>query len=668
VLPAIMDPLYGHDAVNVEAQHRDPHSILNWTRRMLAVRGRQPAFGRGTLKLLYPKNRKVLAYLREFDGDALLCVANLARSPQAVELDLSQFAGRVPVELNAGSLFPPIGELNYLLTLPPYGFYWFALATTSDHPSWHTPAPEPLPEFVTIVMRDGLANALGSTTKLLEEEVLPQYVAKRRWFASQDQTIKSTGISYLVDIGDDAREVLLAEIEVRTAGKTTRWLLPLAVLWEDETSASLPNRLALARVRRGRRLGLLTDAFALPSFAQRFVTAMIAAQEFACTYGIVRFRPTQHGLEKLKIAPDAEIHWLAAELSNSSLTVGDKAMLKVFRRISGGVHPEAEMGRHLTAQGFTHAPQLFGDVIRIAPDGTPFTLAIAFSFVRNEGDAWSWILDHLTRTIDAGTPALPTEASKSDLLSDCEALLAAIGRRLGEMHAILMQESCDPAFSPKDADSHDVENWARQTEERVRLAFDKVARLQTWERQQDRDRAKMLQGRLSSFLAAAHTLASSGIGTIMTRVHGDLHLGHVLVADGDAHIIDFEGEPAAPIEERRAKTSPLRDVASLLRSIDYVGATLSERRGVGAMPVDEGRRDQLVSEFRRRVSATFLRTYREATRMQANSANQALLDLFLIEKAAYEIAYEADNRPSWIGVPLAGLARLAGRILKGYPA
>jgi maltose alpha-D-glucosyltransferase / alpha-amylase len=667
VLPAIMNPLYGHDAVNVEAQSRDRHSMLNWTRRMLAVRGRQPAFGRGTLKLLYPNNRKVLAYQRELDGDALLCVANVARSPQAVELDLSQFAGRVPVELNAGSLFPPVGELNYLLTLPPYGFYWFALATASDHPSWHTPAPEPLPEFVTIVIRDGLAKALASTAKLVEEEVLPQYVAKRRWFAPKDQTIKSTGISCLVDIGDDTGEVLLTEIEVKAGGRTTRWLLPLAVLWEDEASASLPTRLALARVRRGRRLGLLTDAFALPSFAQRFVTAMIAAQEFPCADGIVRFRPTQRGLERLRTVPDAEINWLAAELSNSSLTVGDNAMLKVFRRISGGVHPETEMGRHLTAQGFTHAPQLLGDVVRIAPDGTPFTLAIAFGFVRNEGNAWSWILDHLTRTIDAHTPSVPSETSETDLLSDCEAVVAAIGRRLGEMHAILMQESSDPAFAPKIADGDDAENWARKSEERIQLAFESIARVQTWEREQDRERAEMLQRQLNSILAAVPTLASFGVGMIMTRVHGDFHLGQVLVADGDAYIIDFEGEPAAPIAERRAKTSPLRDVAGLLRSIDYVGATLSDRKGVGAMPVDEGRRDQLVSQFRTRVSTAFLRAYRDATRIRANAAGRALLDLFLIEKAAYEIAYEAANRPSWIGVPLAGLARLAGRILQRNP-
>src|SRR6202167_2210896 len=157
VLPTNMDPLYGHAAVNVEAQSRDPHSILNWTRRMLAVRRRHPALGRGSLSALYPKNRKILAYLREYEDETILCVANVAHSSQAVELDLSQFNGRVPVELNAGTPFPPIGELPYLLTLRPYGFYWFALATASDWPAWHTPAPEPMEEFVTLVIRDHLA-------------------------------------------------------------------------------------------------------------------------------------------------------------------------------------------------------------------------------------------------------------------------------------------------------------------------------------------------------------------------------------------------------------------------------------------------------------------------------------------------------------------------------
>ena len=283
-----------------------------------------------------------------------------------------------------------------------------------------------MPEFVTVVIRDSLAKALASSAgKLIEEEALSAYVAKRRWFDPKDQTIQSTRISHLVDIGSHAQEILLAEIEVKMAEATTLCLLPLAPIWEDEPSVSLPHLLALARVRRGARVGLLTDAFVLPAFAQRVVSAMVSAQEFTCADGVLRFRPTQIGLERLQTVPDAEIRWLAAEQANSSLTFGDKAMLKVFRRISGGEHPEAEMAGHLTAQGFTHAPQLLGDVVRVASDGVPFTLAIAFGFVRNEGDGWSWILDHLTRALDAHSAATPSEYPEADLLSDCEAVVTS---------------------------------------------------------------------------------------------------------------------------------------------------------------------------------------------------------------------------------------------------
>jgi maltose alpha-D-glucosyltransferase/alpha-amylase len=664
VLPPIMDPLYGYDAVNVEAQSRDPHSILNWTRRMLAVRSRHPAFGRGTLTLLYPKNRKILAYLREYKGDTLLCVANVAHSPQAVELDLSHFVGRAPVELNAGTSFPPIGELPYLLTLPPYGFYWFALATASDWPSWHTPAPEPLPEFVTMVIRDSLAKALATPgSKVIEDDALPQYIAKRRWFGLKDEKIEAVRIADFIDIGDQDREILLTEIEVKTSGGLSRWQLPMAVLWEDEPSAALPNRLALARIRRGPRPGLLTDAFSLPSFAHRVVAALAQDLSFESPAGTLRFEPTPSGRELLVTLRDGDVNWLAAEQSNSSLTVGDAVMLKLFRRISPGIHPEAEMCRYLTAQGFANTPPLLGDILRVSSDGTPHTLAIAVGFIRNQGDAWSWTLDHLTRVLDQIDPSQPAKETEADLLSECEAIAAAIGHRLGEMHAVLGRETDNQAFAPVRAEADHADEWARKTVERLEKALRSLEQMRDWKRDEDRERAKALLQLRERLTAAVRKLAKSGTGTLMTRVHGDFHLGQVLVASGDVYIIDFEGEPATSTAERRAKSSPLRDVAGLVRSLDYAGATMIDRKNVGAMPVDETARHHLITEFRTRANAAFLREYWAASGLHGSEAERALLDLFLIEKAAYEIAYEAANRPTWIGVPLAGLSGLATRIL-----
>jgi maltose alpha-D-glucosyltransferase/alpha-amylase len=662
VLPPNMDPLYGFGTVNVEAQRRDQHSLLNWMRRMLAVRKRYPAFGRGTLTLLYPKNRKVLAYVRQYSDDTLLCVANLAASPQAVELDLSRFADRIPVELNAGVLFPPIGELSYLLTLPPYGFYWFALAVTADHPAWHVPAPEPLPEFVTIVIRRGLQEAFSTpVASLIEDEALRQYLSKRRWFSVKDDKVKAARITNAVDVGDNTQEFVFTELQIRTKDETTRWLVPLGILWEDEPSASLPVRLALARIRRHQRVGLLTDAFALPQFAYRIVECLAVGKEFRADQGLVRFQPTEIGRLRLEGISKLEINWLAAERANSSLTVGDVVTLKLYRRVLAGIHPEAEMNRYLTARGFTHAPSLLGDVVRVAADGTPSTIAIAVEFVRNEGDAWIWLLDHLTRLLDAHTPAAPTMASVGDLLADSEAVCRAIGLRLGEMHAVLAHDTSESAFSPQIATAADIAKWTATIEQRIQKAFDSLSNFQTWGREEDKNRAKVLLNETEGIITTVRTLAKAGEGTVMTRIHGDFHLGQVLVTDGDAFIIDFEGEPATSTEERRAKTSPLRDVAGLLRSIDYVAASLVDREVVGSVPVDDAQRDLLMFQFRTRASDAFLDAYWEVSGCRNTASTNSLLNLFLIEKAAYEIAYEASNRPAWIGVPVAGLLRLIGR-------
>jgi maltose alpha-D-glucosyltransferase/alpha-amylase len=395
VLPAIMDALYGFPAVNVESQGRDPHSLLNWTRRMLALRRRHRAFGRGTLRFLYPGNRKILAYLRSFEDETILCVANLSRAPQAVELDLADFEGRSPVEMTGDTVFPPIGQLTYLLTLPPYGFYWFHLHADAEAPRWHQEPPEQMPEFVTLVLRGGLADVLSPASRqILEGESLPAYLPKRRWFAAKDRRIDSIRIAKATPL--PGTDLMLTQVEATAGGTTDCYQVPLGIAWEDGGLPALQQQLAVARVRRGRRVGFLTDAFSIRDFPLALIDGLRTGRTVPTEDGEIRFRPTSR-MEGFQLPPDIEIQWLSAEQSNSSLVLGDKLVLKVIRRIRPGIHPEAEMGRYLTEHGAGNIAPLFGEVVRIGADSEPRTLAIVQGFVRNQGDGWGWSLDNLRR-------------------------------------------------------------------------------------------------------------------------------------------------------------------------------------------------------------------------------------------------------------------------------
>ena len=660
VSPPIMDPLYGFEAVNVEAQSADPHSLLNWMRRNIAVRRLYQAFGRGTFRLLYPKNRKILAYLRENDGTTILCVANLARTPQAVELDLSEFSGRIPIELDGGSVFPPVGQLTYLLTLAPYGFYWFNLAEETAWPSTHTPAPEPMPEYQTVVFRKSFIEGLKAARSVLEREVLPSYLQIRRWFAQKDQKLLAVRMALIT--GQPQGEAALVEIETETPAGTARWLLPLAIAWEDRPTPALAAQLALARVRHGARVGLLTDAFMLPELALSVMRNFAHARRVHTDAGDILFQPTSR-MREIEVPPDVELNWLSAEQSNSSVIIGEVAMVKLFRQVTTGQHPEAEMGRYLTEKGFTNTPALLGEIVRVEPDGTRHALAIAQAFIRNQGDAWTWTLDLLMRGLSDLAGGDEAAASDAERHEDYDAIATLLGRRLGEMHAILALPSDNSDFSPEAAGPDRTEAWAAQAEEQLTRAFNALGARQDWpeDAAQDLGRVMAIRDQLAQ---AVRELAAKGVGSTVTRIHGDLHLGQVLVANGDVFIIDFEGEPAKPLELRRAKNSPYRDVAGMLRSFDYAAAVVDGKSRENQAHLPQARRTAFLEAFVARATEAFLTGYRAAAGATDLPAEQALLDLFLLEKAAYEIVYEAANRPTWIDVPLRGLARLADSLLR----
>jgi maltose alpha-D-glucosyltransferase/alpha-amylase len=664
VLPPIQDPLYGYQAVNVEAQLRDGHSLLNWTRRMLAVRKRSHAFGRGSMRLLYPGNRKVLAYLREWGEDTVLCVFNLSRSAQAVELDLSTLAGRVPVEMLGGTPFPPVGQLTYLLTLPPYGFYWFLLATERAMPPWHQTAPEPLPDLRTIVVRQGVTELLSDAVRReLEREVLPAWLAKRRWFAAKGEELRGVRLAAIATMpGTDGR-VALAELEVELPGRSECYFVPMAAVDED-APGPLGAQLALSRLRQLRRVGYLTDAFASDQLPGTVLAAMREGAVVRTDHGEIRFLATSR-LASLEMPEAPEIRRLSAEQSNSSLIYGDQVVLKLLRKVAPGIHPEAEMTRHLTEAGFANAPALLGEVTRIDPDGMPHTLMLLQAFVRNQGDGWGWTLDWLARTVDEA--ALTAAAPEEDPFAGYLTFATSIGRRLGELHAVLAAPSENPDFAPELAGKADREGWAEGAIAQLDGALATLSSQQNLP-EEAQALARDIAARADGLREAARRLAQQAEGALKTRVHGDFHLGQILVAQGDAVIVDYEGEPARPLAERRAKGSPLRDVAGLLRSFDYAAAVAtSTETSAAATAAPTERRAAMIHQWRVESERAFLLAYRAAVADAAQpivpqAAEPALLDLFLLEKAAYEIRYEAANRPAWLPVPLKGLAAIADRV------
>ncbi|WP_338473666.1 maltose alpha-D-glucosyltransferase [Pseudomonas sp. MS646] len=666
VLPPIMDPQYGYQSVNVETQAGDPHSLLNWTRRMLAVRKQSKAFGRGTLKMLSPSNRRILAYTREYTGpdgkhEIILCVANVSRSAQAAELDLSAYAGMVPVEMLGGNAFPPIGQLNFLLTLAPYGFYWFALAAENQMPSWHVEPAQSLPDFTTLVLKKRLEELLEAPSRTtLEQSILPSWLQNRRWFAGKDSAIEKVDIVYGVRFGDPQHPVLLSEIDVTSGGQTLRYQLPFGLLAEDQVGAALPQQLALSRVRRVRQVGLITDAFSLESFIRAVLQNMQAGTVLPCAEGELRFEPTE-GLAALNLGDEPEVRYLSAEQSNSSVVVGGSLVLKLIRKVASGVHPELEMSAYLTAAGFSNISPLLGSVVRRDAEGEDALLMIAQGYLSNQGDAWEWTQNNLERALrDELADAVSEQEQHYNALGELKDFAGMLGQRLGEMHQVLAQPTDDPDFTAQTTTAKEAQAIGKDVAAQVEHALRLLKQHQGQLNPTDQAMVARLLEHKKTVLAHVQELAGKAVGGLRIRVHGDLHLGQVLVIKGDAYLIDFEGEPARPLHERRGKHSPYKDVSGVLRSFDYAAAMAIHLHTVDSTADADAARQRVADRYLKEARQAFVEAYRLAAASLAHEwknaeGEDAALALFGLEKAAYEVAYEAENRPAWLPVPLHGL-------------
>jgi maltose alpha-D-glucosyltransferase/alpha-amylase len=656
-LPPIMDPVYGYQAVNVEAQSRSLSSLLNWMKRMISVRKTSQVFGRGTLSFANPSNRSVLAYVREYNGEVILCVANLSRSAQSAEIDLSAWKGREPIEMLGRKHFRKIGDTPFVVTLMPYGFFWFQLSEETDSKS---EIPAISPEWVTLVISEQWVRD-GRSRQMFERDVLPTFLSTRRWFSQKGSgplTIKVDSVEMLPLENPDAGLVI---VSVASPTETARYFLPLAVRWGRlERHQDVPRANLLARVRRTHREGVLCDAITEKEFISWLMSQIYNAATMPATYGAIEFIPSKK-FANAPLAPIETVHAIEGEQSNSTINVDSKYVIKFRRKLSAGISPEIEIGAFLTdVVEFRNAPALLGSV-ELIDNGARTDVAVMHEFIANQGDAWKYTIAYLGRVLDEERLVATPESGEGGRHVPYLNFIRQVGRRIGELHVALASRPDVAGFETEPVGGNDIAIWT----DNLRNATERMLERLQAERNRLDAQAQVLADRLlearGALLANISSILTRASTVKKIRQHGDLHLGQILLAKDDVFIVDFEGEPQRGKDERRRKAPSARDAAGLMRSLDYA-ATSALQGIVTATPEERVRCAVALALWREESTEAFLGSLREAVAgvdlwPQDPAASSELLRFFIAEKAIYEVEYELSNRPEWVAVPLAGLVR-----------
>jgi len=659
-LPVIIDPQFHYEQVNVEAQQTNQYSLLWWMKRLIAVRKQYRAFGRGSMEFLLSENRKVLAYVRRFEEETILVVANLSRHVQCFELDLSQFRGMVPVELSGGTKFPVIGERPYFLNLSPFGFYWFALQrevaaeiSTVDAPLIGARTWE---EIFATRNRDALNRALRA------------YLPTRRWFGGKARVITALTIRDAVELPNGGR-VLLLDVEF-AEGEPQTYLLPVSVANVRREQDQARMSPIIARLRDG---AILYEPLQEESFATALLDTIARKRQLKGKRGVLAGITTRalrelwgadvssaRGGRDARPPEKLDPHVLAGEQSNTAIVFGQRLFLKFFRRLEPGINTDYEVTRFLNEEtSFRNVPRLAGALEYQTPSGEPVTAAILQGFIPSSGDAWVYTLDSIGRYFDrllSGANPDNIQETIGPYIADAELL----GTRTAQLHLALASRDDIKAFAPEPFTPH----YQRSIYESIRKQIVQTLQL-VRRRLKDEPEAATLLASEAELHARVRAVLQGRIEAQRIRTHGDYHLGQVLYTGNDFVIIDFEGEPARPLSERRIKRSALRDVAGMLRSFHYAPYAVAYGAAPGTYVRGEDR-DRLESGagfWYRSVSDAFLRAYLAEGSKGKYLPSKAehvdvLLNAYLIEKALYEIVYELNNRPDWVRIPLRGVLDL----------
>ncbi|PSR29846.1 MAG: maltose alpha-D-glucosyltransferase [Sulfobacillus thermosulfidooxidans] len=654
-LPVIVDPEYHYESVNVEAQQNNPSSFLWWMRRIIALRKSSRAFGRGTLRFLNADNPKVLVFLREFEGDRILVVANLSRFVQAVTIETQDLIGQTVIELFSQSNFPPITQPSTVYTLGPHDFYLFRLqdAEVLDEvnaglpPTIEVDGPNPFPDILEDMLKP-----------------LAAYLPHQRWFAGKDLRIMQIVNERWIPVWEQGGFWI---VRVRyQGGSEERYLLPLIWQWGSDDNA------LVTFMMQGQE-GNIREASDNPVFWRHLAQQWIFPERVTGRHIERRTSQGWKGRNRLK-SEDLEPTPLHVEQSNTSVAYGEQWILKIFRRLEDGVNPDWEVGQFMTEHhGAGIAPQTWMG-FEYRHQGQTSQLAILQEYIANQGDGWTYTLDHLGRYFEAiaaqDLVVQPSSCrnwwSDTEIHPDENLLLvmgefsgqaALIGRKTAEMHMLLASDSDNPDFRPEPFSALDQRAMYQSMRQNADRTLTELERALGLFREDVAIMAQEILHKREHIEEIFRQAARKTVQGSKIRCHGDYHLGQLLYTGRDFVVVDFEGEPLVPLSRRRIKRSPLKDVAGMIRSFHYAAFTEAEHERQFGMPQDKLKRWAMA--WFQIATSRFLEAYQD--HMDARllpERDSEWLSAFLMEKALYELHYELHNRPKWVHIPMEGILNL----------
>jgi maltose alpha-D-glucosyltransferase / alpha-amylase len=673
-LPVNNDPVYRYETVNVTTQEENPSSLLWWLKNVMAMRKRLNIFGRGDIKFIDTSNAKILAFVRSYQKERIIVVANLSQFSQAATLSLNECKDCDITEVFSQNRFMPVTEGEYPITIGPYGYFWFQVDTSETKDK--AEASGELPLLKTDISWERLFDNYNEV-RHFERKILSLFMKKCRWFGGKARAISKIAIHKTIPLKVEGDTHFLSIIEVHYVQRLPElYFLPLTFVLSDTILERVEYTVqsVVCRAEIQGKAGFIMDSCYDKVFRDfLFLSMEKEARIKGDEGGVLEFNSGVFSKVSGKRLVDSKI--LKSDQSNTAIIYNDQYFFKFYRKLEKEINPDLEIIRFLSEHTtFKNSPRYAGSVEYKDHEGKTIVFGLLQEKVDNQGEAWTMSVDSVGRYYErvitkAKGLKLPKLINKPAIrFEDAPELIqefigrgfyervVRLGQRTAEMHLALASDNQNPSFAPENFTANYQRSLYSSLRKLVRDRFSLLENSLSKLNPETQELAKKILSLEDTILKSFSEVYQTKINAQKIRIHGDYHLGQVLFTGKDFIIIDFEGEPGFSFSERRLKKNPMKDVAGMMRSFHYAA--------FGKLLLNENYRDrdlelleQAAEQWQHYVSRFYLGAYMEGMGMGTNLSEDQdiLIRTFLIEKAIYELGYELNGRPDWTIVPLRGI-------------